>query len=112
METHPVNVLSTTVNYYRWALLLNPTLTGATWAGTSTTGSVQFDTAATGVSGGTQIASGYASSRETATLNASDFFLYQLGRTLAGVSDIMTLVMSATSNNADVLAEIGWQELT
>ena len=106
-----VDVLSPTVNYYRWVLLKNTTLTGATWAGTSSTGSVQYDTAATAVSGGTEIASGYVSSRELTTL-AATYFQNQLGRTLAGVSDTVTLALVATSNNADVLAQLGWQELT
>ena len=107
-----VDVLSPTVNYYRWVLLLNPTLTNATWAGTSPTGTVQYDTAATAISGGIEIQSGYASSRELVELSAIDFFQFQLGRTLAGVSDIVTLALAATSNNADVLSQLGWQELT
>ena len=106
-----VDVLSPTVNYYRWRLVLNPTLTGATWAGTSTSGTVEYDTAATEVSGGTELQTGYVSSRELSELGA-DAFAFQLGRTLAGVSDIVTLTMAATSNNADVLAQIGWQEIT
>jgi hypothetical protein len=106
-----VDVLSPTVNYYRWRLVLNPTLTGANWAGTSTSGTVEYDTAATGVSGGTELQTGYVSSRELSELGA-DAFAFQLGRTLAGVSDIVTLTMAATSNNADVLAQIGWQEIT
>jgi hypothetical protein len=106
-----VDVLSPTVNYYRWRLVLNPTLTGANWAGTSTLGTVEYDTAATGVSGGTELQTGYVSSRELSELGA-DAFAFQLGRTLAGVSDIVTLTMAATSNNADVLAQIGWQEIT
>jgi hypothetical protein len=107
-----IDVLSPTVNYYRWVLLKNPTLTGATWTGTSSTGSVQYDLGATALSGGTEIQSGYASSRELLQLSATDFFQFQLGRTLAGVSDVVTLALAATSNNADVLAELGWQELT
>jgi len=106
-----VDVLSPTVNYYRWKLVLNPTLTGATWAGTSSSGTVEYDTAATEVSGGTELQTGYVSSRELSELGA-DAFAFQLGRTLAGVSDIVTLTMAATSNNADVLAQIGWQEIT
>jgi hypothetical protein len=106
-----VDVLSPTVNYYRWRLVLNPTLTGATWAGTSTSGTVEYDTAATAVSGGTELQTGYVSSRELSELGA-DAFAFQLGRTLTGVSDIVTLAMAATSNNADVLAQIGWQEIT
>jgi hypothetical protein len=107
-----IDVLSPSVNYYRWTLLQNPTLTGATWAGTSPTGTVQYDLAATAVTGGIEIQTGYASSRELTQLSATDFFQFQLGRTLAGVSDVVTLALAATSNNADVLAELGWQELT
>ena len=106
-----VDVLSPTVNYYRWKLMLNPTLTDANWAGTSTSGTVEYDTAATAISGGTELQAGYVSSRELSELGA-DAFAFQLGRTLAGVSDIVTLAMAATSNNADVLAQIGWQEIT
>jgi hypothetical protein len=107
-----IDVLSPSVNYYRWTLLQNATLTGATWAGTSPTGTVQYDLAATAVSGGTEIQTGYASARELTQLSATDFFQFQLGRTLAGVSDVVTLALAATANNADVLAELGWQELT
>ena len=106
-----VDVLSPTVNYYRWKLMLNPTRTDANWAGTSTSGTVEYDTAATAISGGTELQAGYVSSRELSELGA-DAFAFQLGRTLAGVSDIVTLAMAATSNNADVLAQIGWQEIT
>jgi hypothetical protein len=106
-----VDVLSPTVNYYRWKLVLNPTLTNANWAGHSSTGTVEYDTAATAISGGIELQAGYVSSRELSELGA-DAFAFQLGRTLAGVSDIVTLAMAATSNNADVLAQIGWQEIT
>lgn len=107
-----VDFLSTTVNYYQFTLLLNPTLTGATWAGTSQTGSVQYDTAATAVTGGTVVQSGFVSARENVELSALSFFQYQLGRTLAGVSDVLTLAIASTSNNADILAQLGWQELS
>jgi hypothetical protein len=106
-----VDVLSPTVNYYRWKLVLNPTLTNANWAGTTSSGTVEYDTAATAISGGIELQAGYVSSREVTELGA-DAFAFQLGRTLAGVSDIVTLAMSATTNNADVLAQIGWQEIT
>ena len=107
-----LDFLSTSVNYYQYKLLQNATLTGATWTGTSSTGTVQYDTGATAVSGGTQIQSGYVSSRTQLELSALSFFQYQLGRTIAGVSDVVTLVMATTSPNADILAQLGWQELT
>jgi hypothetical protein len=107
-----IDVLSPSVNYYRWVLLENATLTGATWATTSPSGTVDIDLAATAITGGIEIQSGYASSRELTQLSNVDFFQYQIGRTLAGVSDTVTLALAATANNADVLAELGWQELT
>ena len=108
-----VDILSPTVNYYRWQLLQNATLTGATWTGTSYSGTVEYDTGArvNAVTGGIELASGYIASRELSVLGA-DFFSFQLGRTLQGQSDVITLAISATSNNADVLAQIGWQEVT
>lgn len=116
-----VDILSPSVNYYRWVLLLNPILTGATWTGTSSTGTIQYDIGqrlnngagpgASAVSGGIILQSGFISSRETINLGA-DFFDFQLGRTLAGVSDIVTLAIASVSNNSDILAQLGWQELT
>ena len=107
-----LDFLSTSVNYYQYKLLLNATLTGATWTGTSSTGSVQYDTGATSFTGGTQIQSGYVSARTQLELSALSFFQYQLGRTIAGTSDVVTLVAASTSPNADLLAQLGWQELT
>jgi hypothetical protein len=106
-----IDVLSPSVNYYRWSLRLNTTLTGATFATTSQSGTVDIDTAATATTGGFEIQSGYASSRELTQLSSVDFFQFQLGRTMQGVSDVVTLAIAATANNADVLAELGWQEL-
>ena len=106
-----IDVLSTSVNYYRWVLLLNPTLSGATWTGNSASGTVQIDTGATGVSGGTELQSGFAASRETGTIG-DEAFAFQIGRTLSNVSDIVTLAIASTNNNSDILAQLGWQELS
>jgi hypothetical protein len=107
-----VDILSPTVNYYRWELLYNATLTGATWSGLSQSGTVEYDTDATAVSGGTEIQSGYATSRELNSLLDANMFQFQIGRNLDGTSDTVTLVITATGNNADILAQLGWQELT
>lgn len=105
-----VDVLSPTVNYYRWAVLKNATLTGATWSSASSTPVTDVDTAATAVTGGTEVESGFASNRENVTIALKNIY-GQLGRTLQGVSDTFTLVIAATNNNADVLAQMGWQEI-
>ena len=106
-----VDILSTTVNYYRFVMLLNPTLTGATWSGTSSYGTVQYDTAATAYSGGSEIQSFYAASRIVVELGAVDFFQFQLGRFLNDTSDVITLVAASANNNADVMAQLSIQEL-
>ena len=111
VKLHQVDILSPTINYYRWVVLKNATLTGATWNSAFSTVRVDVDTAATAVSGGTEMESGYIASRELASLSLVNIY-GQLSRTLAGVSDTFTLAMAATSNNADVLAQIGWQEIT
>lgn len=103
------DVLSPSVNYYRWVILKNATLTGASWASSSSTVRVDADTAATAVTGGTIIQSGFASSRENTVFSSQT--IDQLGRTLQGVSDTWTLALAATSNNSDVCATIGWQEV-
>jgi hypothetical protein len=104
-----VDILSPTVNYYRWAILKNATLTGANWTAPTGSTRVDADTAATAASDGIEIQSGFASSRDTILLanNIAD----QLGRSIAGVSETWTLVLTATSNNADVLAQLGWQQI-
>ena len=107
-----LSFLSTSVNYYQYVLIADATLTGATWTGTSQTGSVQYDTAATVATGGIVVQSGYIDSRSLVELGDRELFQYQLGRTLAGVSDTLTLVVASTGNNADILAQLGWQELT
>lgn len=107
-----VDLLGQGENYLRWSLLKNATLTGATWAGTSATGTVQYDTAATGVSGGVEIQSGFAFSKSNTQLVDGNLFADQLGRTLAGVSDTLTLAVTAASNSIKVFGQLGWEELT
>ena len=103
------DILSPSVNYYRWEVRFNPTLTGANWQ-LHENGTVDYDVTATAVTGGITVASGYASSRELTNLGDGDNFALQIGRSLAGVSDVITLCLAATSSNADVLAGVGWKE--
>jgi hypothetical protein len=105
-----VDILSPSVNYYRWVVLKNATLTGATWAYPAASNKVDVDTAATAISGGIEIQSGFAASRETMTLGELGFYA-RLGRTVGGVSDVFTLALAAENNNADVCAQMGWEEI-
>lgn len=111
VKLNQTDILSPTVNYYRWVILKNAILTEATWDSTLSTSRVDVDTAATAVSGGTELEAGYVAARELASLSLNDIY-GQLSRTIDGVSDTFTLAIAATTNNADVLAQIGWQEIT
>lgn len=95
----------------QYKLVLNPTLTGATFAATHARGTVDYDIAATAMSGGSVIKSGYINAGGTITLDGIDNLNFQLGRTLAGVSDVLTLAASGYSNNVKVAATLGWEQL-
>lgn len=99
---------------YFYQLRVNASIPGNNWANVSVTGSVQYDTAATSVSGGTILNSGYL---QTGTkggqvqFGSLEDFNLQLGRTINGVSDTLTLVVSTDTAGADVGGIIGWNEL-
>jgi hypothetical protein len=94
----------------QYRILLNPTLSGANWQ-THYNGNVQYDTTATGVSGGTDVIGGYIVSDGTLSLSDVRDFNFQLGRTQAGVSDIFTLVSAPTISGAKMYADLSWFEI-
>ena len=100
---------------YKFIIVMNPTLTNASWVDAGSDSSVEYDLSATALSGGTVIDAGlFASSAKGG--GASNFtevdFSNQLGRTIAGVSDIFVLAAIATSNNDKAAATLVWQEHT
>jgi hypothetical protein len=98
-------------NFY-WRLILNPTLNStAGFADYSTYSSVQTDTAATSYTGGTIIAAGLMYQKGDATFAGIDNLNFQLGRTIQGTSDIVTLAVTAGANTGKCIAGLGWMEL-
>ncbi len=99
---------------FSYRVILNPTLSDADWTSAGTNSSVEYDLSATALSGGTVIDQGiFVGSNKggTASVNSSDVdFSQQLGRTIAGVSDIWCLAAIATTNNDDAVASVSWQE--
>ncbi len=100
---------------YKYAIIYNPTLTDASWTDANSESSVEYDLSATALSGGTVLDSGLFSSSAKGG-GASNFgdvdFSLQLGRTIAGVSDVFVLAAIATSNNDKAVATLVWQEHT
>ena len=99
---------------FSYRIILNPTLTGASWTSAGDNSSVEYDLSATALTGGTVIDEGiFVGSNKggTASVSGNDVdFSQQLGRTIAGVSDIWCLAAIATTNNDDAVASVTWQE--
>jgi hypothetical protein len=97
-----------------YRIIINPTLTAASWTSAGTDSSVEYDLSATGLSGGTVIDQGiFVGSNKggSASITSNDVdFSQQLGRTIAGVSDIWCLAAIATTNNDDAVGVVTWQE--
>jgi hypothetical protein len=114
-----VQVLPTTSQNYEVALIKNPTLTGASWSAVPTDSNVEFDVAASATTGGTIVqtdyvtASGSGGVGPTSAATGYNFDL-QLGATIAGVSDIYTVVVRTVSGatTGDVVGSLSFYDLT
>jgi hypothetical protein len=112
MQAYP-----TTTQNYEVALFRNATLTGASY-NTTTFNHVDYDVSATAMSGGTMVLQNYVSSsaqgRATSvTLTGYNFDL-QLGVSLAGVSDVLTLGIRTIDGapTGDAVGTIDFIDLT
>lgn len=100
---------------YEIALIKNVTLTGASYD-TTTFANFDFDISATALSGGTILRSDYVVSTNQASpqldINGSYNWALQLGRTLAGVSDTLTVAARVTSGTGDIVGTFEIYDLT
>ena len=100
---------------YEIALIKNPTLTGANYD-TTTFDTVDYDVSATALSGGTVMQSEYVKGTNQASsqldVNGSYNFGLQLGRTIAGNSDVLTLAARVTAGSDDIVGTIEFYDLT
>ena len=65
----------------------------------------------TTMSGGTVIDGSFIYQKGSKSLQLHELFNYQLGRTLSGVSDVLTIVGTSNGANTKVAAAMGWYEL-
>lgn len=109
--------LPTTIQNYEVVMFKNATLTGASWASTTST-NVDFDQTATAMTGGSMIAHSYATAtsqgRDAASVNAGYNWDNQLGISLAGVSDVYTLAIRTldATPTGDAWGAISFYDLT
>lgn len=94
----------------QYRILLNPTLTGGTWA-SHYNGNVDYNTTATAVTGGTDIIGGYISSSGFLEVSSINDFNFQLGRTQLGVSDTFILTLTPVESGTDVFCDLSWFEI-
>lgn len=95
---------------WHYKLLLNPTLTAPSW-NTHSNGTIEFDTSATGIAGGEEIRGGLFTENTVVQIDNPSSFNYQMGRSVGGTADVLTLAISCHQPNKTVSANIGWEEL-
>jgi len=95
-------------------LILNAT-PSTSFSYSSYSDNLEYDlTGTTTITGGTIVAKAYIAGKSSSIASVGDGFNfdYQLGQTIAGVSDTLTLCAKAAANNDDVLGTIKWYDLT
>jgi hypothetical protein len=111
-----VNFLPTTTDNYQVGLFKNGTLTGASYSAVASDANVEFDIAATAITGGTLVYAEFLTSRSGRSAlsgaNASFNFDLQLGSSLAGVSDIYTLAVRTITGTGGGIGSLSFFDLT
>jgi hypothetical protein len=115
-ERAVADILSTvifvqTVDEVIWSLWISPTLTGSTFAINASY--TQLDTAATAMTGGTELVSGILTQNLSSAAVAADLLKLVnslLGVSLAGTAQIITLGARSRAGTADVLSTLVWRE--
>jgi hypothetical protein len=113
-----LSIICTSTAAYRFALLLNPTITGTALSFTALTNSaIEFDVSRTNGSKvtagtGTQIASGYEQNNNQGGVSTPIQSNIRLGANIAGTSDILVLaVQRITGTTETFYGALGWREL-
>lgn len=108
-----IEIVGESTKIIAYGLFVNGTLSGSTsFTSFGSDSSVELNTTATGVTGGQLIYSGFVSGNSTINLAGSDYFRYQLGRTIGGTSDTLTLAFTATdATNPTAIGSIQWYEI-
>ena len=100
---------------YEYALIRNATITGGNWITHSSSTGVEYNVNSTSLSGGSVEESGiFASSNQSKLLvnsNLEYIFDHQLGRTIDGVSDTLTLAARHLVSGGNVYGTLNWNSI-
>jgi hypothetical protein len=109
-----VDILNISNGDFEWGLFINTTLTSS-FSYTNFSDNVEYDLQTTAFStAGTRIAGGYLGGKTAPFTLGGDFiaFANQLGQTIGGVSDTLTLGVRPGTANGDVSGLLKWFDLT
>lgn len=105
-----LNVLTDSNQNLEWKAILNPTFsTSPTWANVTTF--TQSTSSNVTVTGGTVIGTGYIVNKGEPASLEGDAFKFQLGRTIAGVSDVLCIAVTPDTNNTKLGGTLGFFEI-
>jgi len=111
-----IKVIPTSADNFEIQLVKNATLTGASYSAVASDANVEFDVSSTTMSGGTicQIDYAASSNQGTSPLNPVSAFNwdYQLGVSLAGVSDVYTIGVKTFTGTGDIIGSLTFYDLT
>jgi hypothetical protein len=108
-----IDLLTIDVRYGQYQLVLNASnaVSNTAWANV-TNSVVQSNEARFQISDGTVVFAGLSSSRDEVEISEDIRRRLQLGRDVDGVSDTLTLCVSYSQNNGDLLYKFGWEEVS
>lgn len=95
---------------YMYKVTINPQVAGLIWQNHSHSNNIQYSLTGSKVTDGRIVATGYITAAQgSIDLRAEDLYL-QIGRTLGGNSDIITLAIQADSPAKTAAGMLGWVE--
>lgn len=101
---------------YRYKIVVGGTLTGASWNSAATNSAVEWDTAATAITGGDDVKIGFLNVSAGAggsTIGFQDgLFKFQLERnSFTGTPTVFSLVATGSTNGNDATGAMDWEEI-
>ena len=108
-----VDILNISNNDFEWGLFINATPSSA-FSYTSYDDNIEYDLTTVDLTAtGTRVAGAYLGGKTAPYAIGDGFnFAYQIGQTIAGASDTLTLGVRSGSANGDVSGLIKWYDLT
>jgi hypothetical protein len=107
-----VDLLLVDVRYGQFQLIENATLANASWSNASATSVVQVSATTDTITDGNVVYAGITSSRDSLEISEEVAKRLQLKRYANGAPITLTLAVSYTQTNSDLLWKLGWEEIT